>query len=79
MTDEQIEKAKYTTIGAAEIAKETAEKTAKNLRAVARVKSRKLQEEARQKASENERAGKRTDGGIAEEKRRNEAPIGNSG
>ena len=52
MTDEQIEKAKYTTIGAAEIAKETAEKTAKNLRAVARVKSRKLQEEARQKASE---------------------------
>ena len=35
MTDEQIEKAKYTTIGAAEIAKETAEKTAKNLRAVA--------------------------------------------
>lgn len=48
MTDEQIEKAKYTTIGAAEIAKETA----KNLRAVARVKSRKLQEEARQKASE---------------------------
>ena len=52
MTDEQIEKAKYTTIGAAEIAKETAEKTAENLRAVARVKSRKLQEEARQKASE---------------------------
>ena len=52
MTDEQIEKAKYTTIGATEIAKETAEKTAKNLRAVARVKSRKLQEEARQKASE---------------------------
>lgn len=52
MTDEQIEKAKYTTIGAAEIAKETAEKTAKNLRAVASVKSRKLQEEARQKASE---------------------------
>lgn len=52
MTDEQIEKAKYTTLGAAEVAKETAEKTAKNLHAVARVKSRKLQEEARQKASE---------------------------
>lgn len=52
MTDEQIEKAKYTTLGATEVAKETAEKTVKDLRAIARVKSRKLQEEAKQKASE---------------------------
>lgn len=51
MTDEQIEKAKYTTIGAAEIAKETAEKQQK-FACCCQVKSRKLQEEARQKASE---------------------------
>lgn len=58
MTGEQIEKAKYTTIGAAEVAMETAEKTAKNLHAAARVKSRKLQEEARQKASEMKKQAK---------------------
>ena len=50
LTTEQIENAKYTAIGAAEVAQETAEKTAKDLRAMARIKSRELRKDAAGKA-----------------------------
>lgn len=52
MTDEQIDKAKYTAIGATEVAQETAEKTAKDLKAVARIKSREFRKDAADKAEE---------------------------
>ncbi len=52
VTDEQIEKAKYTALGASEVAQETAEKTAKDLQAIARIKSRELKREASRRAEE---------------------------
>ena len=52
VTDEQIEKAKYTALGATEIAQETAEKTAKDIQAIARIKSRELRKDASRKADE---------------------------
>lgn len=50
VTDEQIEKAKYTALGASEIAQETAEKAAKDLQAIARIKSREFKKDAAKKA-----------------------------
>lgn len=50
LTDEQIDNAKYTAIGATEVAQETAEKTAKDLRAVARIKSKELRKDAADRA-----------------------------
>lgn len=50
VTDEQIEKAKYTALGASEIAQETAEKAAKDLQAIARIKSREFKKDAEKKA-----------------------------
>lgn len=50
VTDEQIEKAKYTALGASEIAQETAEKAAKDLQAIARIKSREFKKNAAKKA-----------------------------
>ncbi len=52
VTDEQIEKAKYTVLGAGEIAQETAQKTAKDLQAIARIKSREFKKDAEKKAEE---------------------------
>ena len=52
VTDEQIEKAKYTALGAGEVAQETAEKTAKDLQAIARIKSREFKKDAAKKAEE---------------------------
>ena len=52
VTDEQIDKAKYTALGASEIAQETAEKTAKDIQAIARVKSREFRKDAMKKADE---------------------------
>lgn len=52
VTDEQIEKAKYLAMGASEVAQETAEKTAKDLQALARMKSRELKKDALKKADE---------------------------
>mgnify|MGYP002769832765 CR=1 FL=1 len=49
VTDEQIEKA-YTALGASEIAQETAEKAAKDLQAIARIKSREFKKDAAKKA-----------------------------
>lgn len=46
VTDEQIEKAKYTALGASEVAQETAEKTARDLQAIARIKSREFRKDA---------------------------------
>lgn len=55
VTDEQIEKAKYTALGASEIAQETAEKAAKDLQAIARIKSREFKKDAAKKAEEMKR------------------------
>ena len=52
VTDEQIEKAKYTALGASEIAQETAEKAAKDLQAIARIKSREFKKDAAKKAED---------------------------
>lgn len=52
VTDEQLEKAKYMALGASEVAQETAEKTARDLQAVARIKSREFKKDAVRKADE---------------------------
>lgn len=52
VTDEQIDKAKYTALGASEVAQETAEKTARDLQAIARIKSREFRKDASKKADE---------------------------
>lgn len=52
VTDEQIEKAKYTALGASEVAQETAEKTARDLQAIARIKSREFRKDAARRADE---------------------------
>ncbi len=52
VTDEQIEKAKYMAMGASEVAQETAEKKAKELQALARIKSREFKKDAAKKADE---------------------------
>lgn len=52
VTDEQLEKAKYLALGASEVAQETAEKTAKDLQAIARIKSREFKKDAAKKAEE---------------------------
>ena len=52
VTDEQLEKAKYMALGASEVAQETAEKTAKDLQAIARIKSREFKKDASKKAEE---------------------------
>lgn len=52
VTDEQLEKAKYMALGASEVAQETAEKTARDLQAVARIKSRELKKDAVRRADE---------------------------
>lgn len=52
VTDEQIEKAKYTALGASEVAQETAEKTAKDIQAIARIRSREFKKDAARRADE---------------------------
>lgn len=52
VTDEQIENAKYTILGASEVAQETAQKTAKDLQAIARIKSREFRKDAAERAND---------------------------
>lgn len=52
VTDEQIEKAKYTAIGVTEVAKETAQAAAKELSLQAKVKSKELHQQAKEKSKE---------------------------
>lgn len=52
VTDEQIDNAKYTAMGASEVAQETAEKTAKDLKVIARIKSREFRKDALRRADE---------------------------